>query len=118
MNVILIPIFKRHTGNGAIGSDIAQLLTEVLLMILVIRALPSGTFGRPFVSRVARVLIAGIAMALVVHLLAPQQVIAAGLAGVLVYVATLLILRVFTFSEIGSAGASLVRGVRQKVKRS
>lgn len=118
MNVILIPIFERHTGNGAIGSDIAQLLTEVLLMILVVRALPRKTFGRPFVSRVTRVLIAGIAMGSVVHLLAPHQLIAAGFAGAVVYVAALLALRVFTFSEIGPAGTLLVSGVRQRVKRS
>ena len=118
MNVILIPVFKRHTGNGAIGSDIAQLLTEVLLMVLVVRALPRGTFARPVVSRVTRVLMAGLAMGSVVHLLAPQQLIAAGLAGVIVYVAALLVLRVFAFSEIVSTGALLVRGVRQRLKRS
>jgi O-antigen/teichoic acid export membrane protein len=118
MNVILIPIFKRHTGNGAIGSDIAQLLTEVLLMFLILRALPRKTFGRPFFSRVVRVVIAGIAMGAVVQLLAPHQIIAAGVAGLLVYGAALLILRVFAFSDIGPAGAVLVRGVRQKVKRS
>ncbi|MEO8695719.1 MAG: polysaccharide biosynthesis C-terminal domain-containing protein [Acidimicrobiales bacterium] len=118
MNVVLIPIFKRHTGNGAIGSDIAQLVTEVLLMILILRALPRKTFGRPFVSKVTRVVIAGIAMGAVVQLLAPHQLIAAGAAGIFVYGAALLILRVFAFSDIGPAGAVLVRGVRQKVKRS
>ena len=118
MNVVLIPIFKRHTGNGAIGSDIAQLLTEVLLLILIVRSLPRKTFGRPFVSRVARVVIAGIAMGGVVHLLAPHQFIAAGLMGLIVYGAALLILRVFEFSQVVPAGVQLVSGVRQRVKRS
>jgi PST family polysaccharide transporter len=116
LNVILIPIFERR-GNAAIGSDIAQLMTEFLLLVLIVRVMPRGTFGRFFISRVTRVAIAGVAMGAVVHVLAPHQFIAAGVIGLIVYGASLLMLRVFALSQVVPAGAQLVRGVRQRVKR-
>lgn len=116
LNVLLIPIFERR-GNAAIGSDIAQLATEALLLILIVRALPRGTFGRSFVSRVARVAAAGVAMGSIISVLAARQFVLAGVAGLVVYGASLLVLRVFKVSEAVPALAQLIAGAHQRARR-
>jgi O-antigen/teichoic acid export membrane protein len=60
LNFLMIPIFQRLHGNGAIGAMIATLITELCVMVMNIYLLPRETFVKTNLVVVAKSVGAGV----------------------------------------------------------
>jgi O-antigen/teichoic acid export membrane protein len=63
LNLLLIPWFQLHYGNGGIGVCVSAVLCEVLLVSVAIYLLPRGVIDRSLVKQLGKGALAGIAMA-------------------------------------------------------
>ena len=102
LNFVLIPLFEHPGSNGAVGAAIATGITEVAIMIAVLRMLPAGTLAGFRWATVGKGAGAGAGMTLA--LVACQAVRlpwpVAGLAATAVYGGLLFALRVFEPAEL------------------
>ena len=62
LNYVLIPLTQSHFGNGGIGSAIATLLTEFLVMCMALALMPRTIFEHPRIDRSLKGIVAGIFM--------------------------------------------------------
>ena len=62
LNVVLIPVFQRSQGNGALGSAVSLLITEVIMTSALFFVVGRQLVNRSFVARVVRTLGAAGAM--------------------------------------------------------
>lgn len=60
LNLWLIPVYQNSSANGAIGAVIATIVTECFVMVMFIRLLPRGCFGRDNVILTGKALLAGL----------------------------------------------------------
>jgi O-antigen/teichoic acid export membrane protein len=63
LNWLLIPLADARWGNGGIGAAIATLVTEAGILLVVVRSLPAGTFGREQARVAARAAALGAGLA-------------------------------------------------------
>jgi O-antigen/teichoic acid export membrane protein len=94
MNVALIPIFEQTTGNGAIGASMATVLTELLLLGGALMLMPTGVIDRRTTLMSAKVLAAGVCVAVSALVLIPVSLPLGVTAGVATFVVSLLALGV------------------------
>ncbi|HEX6348738.1 MAG TPA: flippase [Candidatus Dormibacteraeota bacterium] len=107
LNVLLIEVLQRRTGNGGIGSALALLTTEVLMAAGAV-VLMRGLLTRGTASRVLRALAVSVLMAALVLAVRPLGLAAELLCGAGLFLAGALLLRVFTPAELRqAAGAAL-----------
>jgi O-antigen/teichoic acid export membrane protein len=66
-NPLLIPWFQRHTGNGATGTCVALVISEVLVVACGAWLLPRGVIDRSMLKSVTLSMLAGAAMAVVAY---------------------------------------------------
>ncbi len=120
LNSVLIPHFQSATGNGGIGAAIATDLTELFVMLGAIRLLPKGHFTRTVVMTLAKGAFSGVVMAGFIaagrFLAVPWP--ALSVSAVLVYVASLVLMRTPGVPEIvEAAGAAFPGGLRRTLSQ-
>jgi O-antigen/teichoic acid export membrane protein len=100
VNFVLITVFSRTHENGAIGSAITTVLTELFMFTWAMILIPRGTFGRENLRVAACCLLAGAVMTLMMLLALPFGLFAVFFAGCATYGAGVLLLRAVTIEEM------------------
>jgi O-antigen/teichoic acid export membrane protein len=101
LNVVLIPYSQGRWGNGGIGSALATVVTEVIIMVSWVRLLPPGTlagFRTPVVLK-GVVAVAGMGAAAVGAEMVGLPRLPSAVFGVMVYGAFLILSKVFEPAE-------------------
>jgi len=101
LNLILIPAWQTHTGNGAIGAALATGITEFGIMASALVLLPKGILNAFRLSILFKSLAAGAIMALVLRSLEGgfmNWTMRAAVAG-LAYITSLIFFKVFDEEE-------------------
>ncbi len=101
LNYFLIPYFQHTTGNGGIGAAIATIVTEYFVMLSALVLLPREVLGTAVLPVSLKAIAAGAVMICSLWMMQQASVIwvAGAIAGPLVYVLTLLLLRTFSAQE-------------------
>jgi O-antigen/teichoic acid export membrane protein len=99
VNLLLIPVFERATGNGAIGAAVTAVLTELFMLVAGLYLLRGRVFGRRSLGVTLRCLGAGLIMAGAVWLLRDRVLPVPILAGAAVYVLASLALGTVSLSD-------------------
>ena len=81
LNVVLVPLFQHHHGNGAIGSAISLLVTEVLITVAGFVVVGRHVLDRASWSRALRTFLATAAMFVVAFLLRDLGIFALPVVG-------------------------------------
>ena len=102
LNVVLIPIFRTHTGNGATGAAVALGLTEVLIVVVGLVIVGRKVLTRSSVSLLVRGVVAAGSMWAVMYATRPFGFVGATVAGSAVFVALAFLLRLISPSEMTS----------------
>jgi O-antigen/teichoic acid export membrane protein len=63
MNLLLIPWFQKHYGNGGLGVCVSSVLCEVVLVAVALYMIPHGVINRALAKVLGKGALAGIAMA-------------------------------------------------------
>jgi O-antigen/teichoic acid export membrane protein len=115
MNLFLIPAAEAQYANGAIGSALATFLTEVYLLALSLRVVPSGTFGRGSRRVAAQAWALGGLLATFLLVSRPLGVpwVLAAAAGLAAYVAAVIWLRILPPDVMVWARGLILRRVRR-----
>jgi O-antigen/teichoic acid export membrane protein len=92
-NIALIPLFQSHFGNGAIGAAIALGLTEVLIVGVGFLVAGRQVLTAASTFRWLRTAAAGGAMWAVMYATRPFGFVASAVAGVIIFIALVPILR-------------------------
>ncbi|HSQ65926.1 MAG TPA: flippase [Polyangiaceae bacterium] len=71
LDIVLIPHFQRHGGNGGIGVIVAFITSEVVVLAGSIYLLPRGSIGRSIAADVVRALATALATGALILLLPP-----------------------------------------------
>lgn len=100
LNVPLIPLFERWTGNGAIAAAGITVATELLMLAGALIVAPRPLIDRTTVSVAARVTLAGVCLVVVAAPLRPVWLPLAVVAGGAAYVVTALLLRIVRLSDV------------------
>ena len=87
LDPILVPVFHRSRGNGGLGVCVTTVLGEVLILAVGLTLVSRGVFDRPFLVKLARVVLAGVAMALVAWAATGLPSIVSAALAVVAYVA-------------------------------
>ncbi len=95
VNLVTIPYFQRHYGNGGLGAAVALLVTELLMACAGLWLIPRALLDRAALTSLTRSAAATVVMGTVVWLLRGQFVVIPIAIGALVYGAAALALRVF-----------------------
>ena len=98
LNLLLIPYFQTRYRNGAVGSALSLLATEVLITSAGFALVGRGVLGRAEIGRLAKTSAATVLMVGVAYLLRPWGVPGLVLAGV-TFVAAALLMRILTPEE-------------------
>lgn len=101
LNIALISLLDRSTGNGAIGAALTTLATELVLLACALRLL-SGMIDRRLLGAIARIVVAAGCLALVGTVLRPVSPALSGIAGGLVFVAVAVALRLVGVAELAA----------------
>ena len=118
-NLIAISFFQDTLGNGAIGSSIVTVLTEILMCIGAVMLVPKHLLDASVVWQSARLGLSGIVAALVglaalEPLMASLAVVPAlaiaGTVGALVYVGGAMLLRAITTDDVAPLVARVRKG--------
>jgi O-antigen/teichoic acid export membrane protein len=65
LNLLLIPWFQKHYGNGGLGVCVSSVLCEVVLVAVALYMIPHGVINRALAKVMGKGALAGIAMAAV-----------------------------------------------------
>jgi O-antigen/teichoic acid export membrane protein len=63
LNLLLIPWFQEHYGNGGIGVCVSAVLCEIVLVGVALYILPRGVINRELSTQLGKGVLAGVAMA-------------------------------------------------------
>ncbi len=107
MNAALIPLTQAAYGNGAIGSSVATVITEVFMMVMGLRLLPHNVFDRLTISIGIRCAGAALLMSALVWPVRGLPLAIPIAIGIIAYCALCFGLRVVTAGDIRQAGAYL-----------
>lgn len=100
LNVVLIPVTEYLWSNGAIGSSIVSIASELVMLVGAILLLPRGILGREALSLAVRVSLAGAALFVVANQLLAINLVVAIVGGGLTYLGSVLLLRAVTIDEV------------------
>lgn len=65
LELVLIPYFQRHSGNGGIGAALSLGVAELVMLVSTVALAPRGTFDATIARHCARVVAAGLGAAAV-----------------------------------------------------
>jgi O-antigen/teichoic acid export membrane protein len=114
LNLALINVFQARSGNGAIGAALSLLVTEIGIAGFSALVILRGVVTGHGLGRALRSLIAALAMTALVWFAAPIGLIGQVAAGVAVFAALAMLLRIPTLEERSQARALAAR-VRQRM---
>lgn len=120
VNVVLIWLFDRANGNGAIGVATAAIFSETLLIAIGIRLVPAGLLGWNVVLAALRSLAAALVMLAAmgaVKLVVDPGLIPLLMVGAPVYAVSLLAVRGVTVSEIKFLASAVLQGREEEEAR-
>jgi O-antigen/teichoic acid export membrane protein len=120
LNYFMIPLFQHKCGDGAIGSAIATLITELFVMTRMIFMLPRNIMKDVRVQKQFKALAAGLGMAIslwIMQALTPNWAIQALIAGA-VFLLIVFGLRTFEDSDIAIVKNMLPARLLQSLIRS
>jgi O-antigen/teichoic acid export membrane protein len=100
INLVAIPYTQARFGNGAIGAAAVTSLTELFMMLMGIRLLPTGTLDRSTLLGAARVALACVPLAAVAWLARGEHLIVPVFCGAGVYGAACLLTRAVTLQDL------------------
>jgi O-antigen/teichoic acid export membrane protein len=102
LNFFLIPFAQKRFGNGGIGSAAATVITELCVMIALIKLLPKGSFGGLRRMVLLKGVLSGIFMGALLWFmrLGGVPLTITFLTGVAAYIVSLLTLRTFDATEL------------------
>lgn len=100
LGLVLIPLFGEQFDNPALGAAVALVLTESGMSIAMLRFLPAGALGSNPALFYGRLCVAGFLAALAVAGIYGASPLGAGLGGGGVFGVLLVVLRVYTTTEI------------------
>jgi len=118
-NLVAIPFFQTSYSNGAIGSSIVTVLTEMLMCVGALILIPKRYLDGSILWQAGRLTVPGVVGALVgLALLAPLMeslhiILALSIAsvgGAIVYVVGATVLRAITIDDVGPLTALVRRG--------
>ena len=118
VSIGLIALFAQRGENGALGSALARVLTEIVIIGGAIWLLPRGFVGWSFAHFLARVLAAAAALVLAVSWLLPIWLPLAVVGGGLVYAAALLALGAVRPGELLHAGGVAQAALKRRLGRA
>lgn len=107
--LVLVPWTDDRFGNGAIGGALAGVITEGFILVMAVWKLVPGLLDRPMVVRIVKVALAAAALAGAAWPLRDRFLALPVLAGILGYVATVLLLRTLDEEEVRMAQRSWAR---------
>ena len=126
LNLVMIGWFEHAYQNGALGASYALLVTDSLVGVAALALLPRDVLGgmRPILHSVGRATVATAIMAVCVWALRDQFVLVPIGVGMVAFVASALMLRVFTTADLEVArslaarlGARVGRRPRARLER-
>jgi O-antigen/teichoic acid export membrane protein len=112
-NLALIPLFQSHFANGAIGAAVALLLTEVLIVVVGFVVVGRKVLTAASTMRWLRGALAGGAMWAVMYGTRPLGFVASAIAGTIVFVALVPVLRLAAPEDLTALRIGVVRAVRR-----
>jgi O-antigen/teichoic acid export membrane protein len=99
-NLLAIPFFESIAGNGAIGSSILTVVTEVWMFVGALMLIPGQLLDRKTIFVGSRIVAAAVASAVVATSLLDASLVVSGAAGGATYLLTAAGLRVVTGSDL------------------
>lgn len=110
LDVILIPYFQLHGGNGGVGAVVAFLVSEVVVFAGAALLLPRGTLGPAVIPDLGRALASAGVTALLFHLLPPLAIYVAVPACIAVFTLCSAALRLIRRTDLQLLQVLLRRG--------
>lgn len=117
LDLIFIPLMHERFGNGAIGGALSFVVTEIFMTVVGLRYMPQGALNRQNAWVAARVVLAGLAMAAVVWPLRHLFIAIPIVAGGVVYLTLILLLRAVSEEDKLLARESFLRIWRRTLGR-
>jgi hypothetical protein len=114
LNLAAIPITNQLFNNGAVGAAIVTVLTELILLVGLLRLRPEGVLDRPTAKVLGRTLAASLTMVPVVLALHDTPLAVQILAGVITYAAASVAFRTISIDEIRTFGGVVGRRPAQE----
>jgi ammonia channel protein AmtB len=120
-NLLAIPFFQQALGNGAVGSSIVTVLTEILMCIGAVILIPKHVVDTSVAWQALRLVFGGVLSAVAgltvlteltgsVHIVV--ALVAAASCGTIVYSVSALILRAVSVDDVRPLLAGLPSGAR------
>lgn len=109
LNIVLIPWCQARYGNGGIGSALSYLVTEGGMVAAGILMLPKQTFAWANLRKLVLIVLIGSAMYLVCWMLNDMLIVVPVIAGVVVYLGLVLLLRVLPEQDLQLIRAGIER---------
>jgi len=116
VTALAVPFCQARLGNGAVGGAIGFLVAELGMTLVGLTLLPRNTLDRALLWKTARIVLCGLATALVAWRLRSYFVAVPVLAGVATYLATMLALRVPS-REDWELGRDLAQATLRRLRR-
>lgn len=117
LDFIFVPWCQQQFGNGAMGGALSFILTELVMNVVGVMLLPAGSLGRSNVRSGLLAAVAGLAMVAVAWPLRWYFLALPVVAGAVVYVGLILLLRALPPEDLrlfGSLAQGLVGRFRRK----
>jgi O-antigen/teichoic acid export membrane protein len=118
LDLVLIPFSQSAYGNGAIGGAIAYIVTEGAMTVIGLRLLPAGTLRRSDFLFSARVVVAGLGMAVLAWAWRDNVIAVPVVTGLVAYPVLLFVFRAIPEEELVMArlvGHGVVQRVRTRI---
>lgn len=96
LDLVLVPLCQRLTGNGALGGSFSYLVTEGLMMTVGFICLPKGVMEKRYVWFAARVLMAGLLMMATAWVLRGYFILIPIIVGAVVYAGAVLVFKILS----------------------
>lgn len=109
LNIVLIPWCQARYGNGGIGSALSYLVTEGGMVAAGILMLPKRTFTWDNLRKLVLTVLSGCLMYLVCWLLSDMLIVVPIIAGAVVYLGSILLLRVVPEQDLQLVRAGITR---------
>jgi O-antigen/teichoic acid export membrane protein len=99
-NVILIQLFERAVGNGGVGSALAMVMSEVLMLIGALLMIPKNLLDPGSARDAIRICLAGVAIMAAGLVLEPISLWLCIAGGAVVYVCVGAVVRAFSLEDL------------------
>ena len=116
LDLLLVPWFQQHYGNGALGGAISYIITEAGILVAALACMPRATFSRANVWTAARVLVAGLVMVEGAWFVRSMFIGVPIVVGAVIYCGLIVLLRVIPADDFRQIG-QFVQHARSQLRR-